>query len=137
LRTRNEVEPPVPARPQLNITPETPLALLGSVRTVLGTSVIVAQNMMAEARALDLGSILVLESRQVLGEVFDTFGPVAQPLYTVRFQTEQELLDMGVAVGARVFFLQNQTQFVATQELRKIKGSDASNLYDEEVSEGV
>jgi H/ACA ribonucleoprotein complex non-core subunit NAF1 len=134
-RTKNEIDPPIPPRPQVDISDMTPIASLGKVLRIVGTSVVIWQDVRLERRALDLGSILVLGDQTILGEIYDTFGPVTQPLYTVRFESEQALKETGVTVGADVYYLPKRSEFIATEELQKIKGSDASNIYDEEVSE--
>ncbi|KAI9593279.1 Gar1/Naf1 RNA binding region-domain-containing protein [Syncephalis fuscata] len=142
LKTQNEIEPPVPNRPNIELVNTTPITPLGVIKSIMksqanSVSIIISQNMMQESRPLDIGSVIVLENRMVLGEVFDTFGPIVQPLYTVRLASEAELNDMALVADMPVYYLPTHTQFVLTQELRKIKGSDASNFYDEEVAEDV
>ncbi|KAL9936698.1 hypothetical protein V8E36_004766 [Tilletia maclaganii] len=40
-----------------------------------------------------------------------------------------------LTVGTQIFYAPTHSNFVFTSQLRKLKGSDASNLYDEEVAE--
>ena len=39
--------------------------------------------------------------------------------------------------GRTVFYVADRATFVFTQSLQGVKGSDASNMYDEEVADGV
>jgi H/ACA ribonucleoprotein complex non-core subunit NAF1 len=88
----------------------------------------------ADVGALDMGSLLCLADRTILGEVFETFGPVAQPLYSVRYNSPEEI---PTELGLPVFFVPQHAKFVLASELRTLKGSDASNCNDEEVGEEV
>ncbi|KAI8051984.1 H/ACA ribonucleoprotein complex, subunit Gar1/Naf1 [Syncephalis plumigaleata] len=144
LRTQNEIEPPPPPRPDIAIDHATPIAPFGVIQSIVKQpganyiTVIIMQNTHQESRPLDIGSIIVLEDRTILGEVFETFGPVVQPLYTIRLATDVDANnEIKMAVGTLVYYLPTHTQFVLTQELRKLKGSDASNYFDEEVAEDV
>jgi H/ACA ribonucleoprotein complex non-core subunit NAF1 len=162
LRTQNEIEPPIPPRLDIIIDHMTPIAPLGAIQSIVKQpganyiTVIIAQNMQQEPRPLDIGSVIVLEDRTILGEVsivlhyinaclfkyvqqvFETFGPVVQPFYTVRLAADVDTNnEIKMAGGNLVYYLPTHTQFVLTQELRKLKGSDASNYFDEEVAEDV
>jgi hypothetical protein len=81
----------------------------------------------------------VYENREIMGEVFETFGPIARPFYTVRFNDETELIKELTVVGAPVFYVPSyqKTQIVPTEALKKIQYTDASNVYDEEIDEDV
>ena len=54
------------------------------------------------ARALDEGSLLVTSSRAVVGRVEEGFGPVASPLYALRYAGPQPM-PADVAAGAQLF----------------------------------
>lgn len=56
----------------------------------------------AGARALSEGSLLVLGSRAVVGRVEEVFGPVAAPLYALRYAGPAPMPDE-VAAGAQLF----------------------------------
>ncbi|TKY84853.1 hypothetical protein EX895_005933 [Sporisorium graminicola] len=88
-----------------------------------------------EYSVLDTGSLLCFQDGKVLGLVFETFGSIHNPMYSIRFASaasiDRELIQMGKAV----FYLPSQSTYVLTQLLRSIKGSDASNQWDEEVAE--
>lgn len=62
----------------------------GRISTVV-ESFLVIESFEAEP-VLDLGSLVVFEDRKPVGRVFDVFGPVKQPLYSIRLRpTDVEL----------------------------------------------
>ncbi|SPO26466.1 related to NAF1 - nuclear assembly factor [Ustilago trichophora] len=88
-----------------------------------------------EYSVLDTGSLLCFEDGKVLGLVFETFGSIHNPMYSIRFSSAAAIDREVVKTGKGVFYLPAQSTYVLTQLLRSIKGSDASNMWDEEVAE--
>ena len=88
-----------------------------------------------EYSVLDTGSLLCFEDGKVLGLVFETFGSIHNPMYSIRFASAASIDRELVAIGKPVFYLPSQSTYVLTQLLRSLKGSDASNMWDEEVAE--
>ncbi len=86
-----------------------------------------------EYRVLDSGSVLCLEDRSVIGVVAETLGLVQQPFCTVRFTNASAIEEAGLKIGVKIFYVEQHSYFVFTQALKAVKGSDASNLHDEEV----
>lgn len=77
---------------------------------------------------LDVDSVLFLDNgKQALGRVFDVIGPVAMPIYCIRFNTNEEILTKGIAVGIKVFCAPRteHSSFVILSQIMN-KGSDAS-----------
>nr|KAJ3412353.1 hypothetical protein HK105_002374 [Polyrhizophydium stewartii] len=136
MRTKNEIAKLPPVEPlSIEVPAGAVVSQIGAVSGVVDTLVIVKAMIGGEIEVLDQDSILLLEDRTPLGRVFDTFGPVSVPFYSVRFNSASEIKEKQIAVGMPVFFTKDLVKFVFTQPLRRIKGSDASNLYDEEVAE--
>eukprot|EP00911_Craspedida_sp_UC1_P001488 UC1_evm1s1125 len=135
-RSRNELTlddlpPEAPVAAEL---PESEsLELLGSVSGIVDKLVIVQSR--AGSPAVDHGTVLWGEDRRAIGRVFETFGPVREALYSVRFNGAAEIEAAGVHTGMPVFLAPgcggDTTVFVLTQELAKFKGCDASGKYDE------
>ncbi|XP_017487481.1 PREDICTED: H/ACA ribonucleoprotein complex non-core subunit NAF1 [Rhagoletis zephyria] len=78
---------------------------------------------------LDLETVLFLEQgKRVLGVVFDVLGQVADPLYCVRFNTNQHIHEKGINIGDVVYVApkSEHTQYVILSSLTKMRGSDAS-----------
>ncbi|KAF4611728.1 hypothetical protein D9613_004226 [Agrocybe pediades] len=86
----------------------------------------------ASDRALDSETLLVFEDRKVLGYIYETFGPTTQPFYLIKFSTSFPLDPALVTAGRAVFHVPNRSKFVFVSQIKAIKGSDASNVHDEE-----
>ncbi|KAI8873768.1 NAF1-domain-containing protein [Ramicandelaber brevisporus] len=144
LRTKHEVDPDIPEVDLRHRVDEAvPLTSLGKIKSIVDTTLVIETSPeYAQNAALDIGSLIALEDRRVLGRVYDTFGPVAQPLYSIKYKSVDDLkvateglsTDSDAAMPA-VYYVPPMATFVDATELRKFKGSDASNLYDEEVGE--
>ena len=55
-------------------------------------------------------------------QVFEILGPVAKPLYTVRFNTVEDIQTKGIKEGTLVFYAPDKdefTKFVFLTELKK------------------
>ncbi|KAJ7109895.1 Gar1/Naf1 RNA binding region-domain-containing protein [Mycena epipterygia] len=83
-------------------------------------------------RALDCDTLLVFEDRRVLGYIYETFGPTSQPLYQVKFSSSYPIDKDKVQLSRPVFHVPQRSNFVFVNQIRRFKGSDASNMHDEE-----
>lgn len=134
LRTKNELpEEPIP-KPDVTITPEMKVEELGSVEHIVEGTILVKAITPGEYQVLDTGSVLCTEDRKVIGVVAETIGKVLQPMYTVRFSSQDEIKDYGVQVGTKIFYPVDHAFYVFTEPLKSLKGSDTSNIHDEEVA---
>lgn len=84
------------------------------------------------------GSILFLENGQDLGEIHDIFGPVTQPFYTI-VRVNRNVLSSQLLRETELFFLPEYSTSISSEEVIELmktsKGSDASNVFDEEIPE--
>ncbi|PHH64414.1 hypothetical protein CDD81_4635 [Ophiocordyceps australis] len=141
VRTRNEVAEAPPPRPDVVITPEMGMEELGAVVHIVEGVVVIKAVTPGEYQVLDTGSVLCTADRSVVGVVAETIGTVIQPMYTVRFAAESSDSDddlvsaLGLQVGTKLFYPVDLASYVFTQPLRNVKGSDASNMHDEEVGD--
>lgn len=137
LKTKNEIpeEAMKIERPNTVVTEDMKIEILGAVESIVGTMVLIKAFVSGDHQVLNEGSLLVFEDRSILGVVADTFGRVEEPLYTVRFNTPDEIEDTGVKFGQNIYYVPDHSVYVFTQALKAIKGSDASNIFDEEVGE--
>lgn len=134
LKTKNELPDIIaPARPDIVVTSTMPLSLLGPIEAIVDTLVLIKASASGAHQVLNEGSLLVLEDRSIFGVVADTLGRVEAPLYTVRFEAPG---DVPAAVGTNVYYVPQHSDYVFTQALKGLKGSDASNIFDEEVADG-
>ncbi|KAG6889985.1 hypothetical protein C0995_012945 [Termitomyces sp. Mi166 len=141
FQTKNEVVETNIVVPDITeVGPEEALEKVGEIRSVMGNTIVVTgvpsevANRGSE-RALDSDTLLVFQDRKVLGYIYETFGPTSQPLYQVKFNTRFPLDPERVQVSREVFHVPTRSNFVFLNQLRKAKGSDASNVHDEEPAE--
>lgn len=135
VRTKNEAPEEVLPKPDVALTPDTKIEELGVVEHIVDSTIVVKAVTPGEHQVIDTGSPLCTAERVVIGALADVLGKVQQPLYTVRFGSGAEIAELGLEVGTRVFYPPEHAISVFTQALKSMKGSDASNLHDEEVAE--
>lgn len=135
LRTKNEVPDVVIPKPDVTITADMPITEVGAVEHIVDNILLIKAKTSGEYRVLEGGSVLCLEDRTVVGVVAETLGAVQHPLYTVMFTNAGEITEAGLALGTKVFYSEKHSTYVFTQALKAYKGSDASNLHDEEVGD--
>lgn len=86
---------------------------------------------------LNEGSILwISESRKALGLVDEIFGPVKNPYYVVRYNSDKEL-PAGISVGTPVSFVPEFANHILNEKELYKKGYDASGENDEELNDEV
>ncbi|KAK0505712.1 Gar1/Naf1 RNA binding region-domain-containing protein [Armillaria luteobubalina] len=105
------------------------IEVLGEIVNIMDKAVIIRGR--PSSHVLDSETLLVFDDRKVLGYIYETFGPTAQPLYQVKFNSTFPLDTDKIRLARQVFHVPGRSRFVAVDSIR-IKGSDASNLYDEE-----
>ncbi|KAL8925341.1 MAG: hypothetical protein Q9172_002272 [Xanthocarpia lactea] len=135
LRTLNEKPDEVIPKPQVEITPEMVVSELGSVEHVVENSILIKGKTSGETRALESGSLLCLGDRSVIGVIAELLGQVQQPYYSVRFTNPAAIAEAGISKGTSIFYVEQHSSYVFTQSLKVLKGSDASNMHDEEVGD--
>ncbi|ROW09747.1 hypothetical protein VMCG_02375 [Cytospora schulzeri] len=135
VRTKNELPDEPEPKPAITISPEDTIAPLGIVQHVVeGTQVVIeALRDGNSSNILDRGTVLCKEDRSVLGVIHDTIATVHRPMYILKFRSDEESKEAALERGSQVWFPKSQAIFVFPSQLRMEKGSDASNLHDEEV----
>lgn len=149
--TIDEMEPVV--RPNIVLEDSIKLVKMGKVLSIVDDKLVVIQsvnsndehptntaskNTNSNAAPLDEETILFDSNRRCLGKIFETFGPVANPFYSVRFNTINEIkeLELCVDVGSYIYYASESPEYTKyifnINELRKLKGSDASWNNDNE-----
>ncbi|CAI9089502.1 OLC1v1024089C1 [Oldenlandia corymbosa var. corymbosa] len=134
LRSKNELTdlPPVPP---VNVTlqPHHQILPIGTVSSVLGAQVIVEG--VEKHNPLNEGSILwITKSGSPLGLVDEIFGPVKNPYYIVRYNSESEI-PAGVEPGTSISFVPEFANHVLHDKSLYQKGYDASGANDEEITD--
>lgn len=135
VKSKHEIlDEPAPQLPDdLKITDQTPLELVGTILRVTGKTLIVEAAVSGEFRVLEEKSVFCLEDRTPIGVLYETFGRVQAPLYTVKFSTDEAAELYKSKIGQKVFYVVSASKFLFTDTIKSLKGSDASNLHDEEI----
>eukprot|EP00105_Crassostrea_gigas_P031631 XP_011454383.1 PREDICTED: H/ACA ribonucleoprotein complex non-core subunit NAF1 [Crassostrea gigas] len=130
IRTKGELYPEeLPPLEELVITvdPNVELVHTGTITGIVGCLVIVKANQ--NIPPLNENTILFLEGRIVLGQIFEVFGPVGSPWYSLRFNSHKDIEKKSISCGQKVYCapkVENLTNYVFVEHLRMMKGSDAS-----------
>lgn len=133
LRTKNEIPEEVIPKPDITLTPEMKIERLGNIEFVVETTVVIKSQIPGEIQVLDSGSVLCKEDRTVIGALAEVLGNVRSPMYTVGFASEDEINEFQLVAGTPIYYSVAHANYVFTQPLKEAKGTDASNLHDEEV----
>lgn len=133
--TTHEVPEEIVPIPDITVTPDMRVDYLGQIETIVDNVILIEGSTSGEYQVLESGSALCLADNRVIGVVADTLGRVDNPRYTVRFSTPSIVAELGLKTSTPIFYIPQHSTFVFTQPLKQMKGSDASNLHDEEVTE--
>lgn len=135
VRTKNEQPDQPEPKPEIIIDATDKVLPLGIVQHIVeGTHVVIEALAVGGAPTiLDRGTVLCKEDRTVLGVIHDTIATVHKPMYILKCQNEEELKNAGVERGTQIWYAEAHAVVVFPSQLKAQKGSDASNLYDEEV----
>ncbi|KAK4788803.1 hypothetical protein SAY86_020122 [Trapa natans] len=134
IRSKNEVKvlPPVP-RVEAKLECNHQMCPVGVVLSVMGAQVIVEG--IEKHTPLNEGSILwITEMRTPLGIIDEIFGPVKNPYYVVRYNSEDEV-PCGICQGTTVSLVHEFASYIINEKNLYKKGYDASGENDEELSE--
>lgn len=137
IKSKNEIQnlPPVPPV-DVCLAPHHKMLPVGVVMSTLGAQVIVEG--VEKHEPLNEGSVLWLtESRKPLGLVDEIFGPVKNPYYVVRYNSENDV-PAGIQGGTTlVSCVPEFAEHVLNNKDLYRKGYDASGAYDEELFDEV
>ncbi|XWS54237.1 hypothetical protein CRYUN_Cryun10bG0073100 [Craigia yunnanensis] len=134
IRSKNELEvlPPVPPL-DVTLQPHHQMLPVGVVLSMIGTKVIVEGR--EQHNPLNEGSILwITIDRSPLGLVDEIFGPVKNPYYVVRYNSESEV-PAEIHEGTLISFVPEFANHVLNDNNLHKKGYDASGENDEEFSD--
>ncbi|KAG7665777.1 uncharacterized protein J8A68_000602 [[Candida] subhashii] len=134
IKSTNEIVEKAPVLPEDYSIPEnSPIEDIGEVIGLVENSIIIKAKTSGEFRVLQEGSVFCFEDRTVIGPLFEIFGRVQQPVYSVKFNSKEEFEKFAGCKGKRVFYVVPDSQFLYTDSIKNLKGTDASNCHDEEL----
>lgn len=137
ITSKNEIlDEPAPAFPEdFKINESDPIEEIGTITSIVEKSIIIKGHISGEFRFLKEESVLCLEDKVPLGYLFEIFGPLAHPLYRIKFNSDAALKKFEGLEGRKVFYVVPKSNFIYTDSIKALKGSDASNWNDEEIAE--
>ncbi|KAK5781709.1 RNA-binding snoRNP assembly protein PWA37_004610 [Arxiozyma heterogenica] len=142
IRSKNEIieEQIIEVPKNYKIDEKTKISEIGIIKSIFESNVIVQGTTSGEKRVLKDGSIFCLENREVVGTLSEVFGQLQNPFYKVGIspvdETKSEIISkIKEMVGAKIFIVVPDAHWIDTFELKRVKGTDASNGYDEELPE--
>lgn len=136
IKTLDETLPEeLPAVEELTVVlpEEAEILPLGSVTSIIQQLVIIQS--FKDTPPLKDDSVIFNSDRLAVGKVFEVFGPVSSPFYVLRFNSESDITERGVKLKDSMFYapsLTDYTLYILTEQLRRLKGSDASWKNDQE-----
>ncbi|XP_061686367.1 H/ACA ribonucleoprotein complex non-core subunit NAF1 isoform X2 [Syngnathoides biaculeatus] len=140
FKTKDEIllEQDLPAVEELTVSlpDDVELMPVGTVSGIIQQLVIIQS--VKDSPPLTDDSIIFGSDRVALGKVFEVFGPVCRPLYILRFNCPDELSSKGLTLGLVVYCapeMKEYTGYILLQQLKLLKGSDASWKNDQEPPE--
>lgn len=132
-RTANEAKPEVRPPPDIPMTADTKVTRLGDVREVVEGQILINGGS-GGTQIVGLDTPLCNKDRKIIGVVCDVLGSQLNTFYAVAFNSQQEIDDFGLSRGVDVYYLNDHVKWEFTEQIRKMgKGTDASNIHDEEV----
>ncbi|KAF6213281.1 hypothetical protein GE061_010999 [Apolygus lucorum] len=124
----------LPPIEKLSITvPEEDCVPIGKVYSIVDRLLVVES--LPETPPLMLDSVIFTREGSPIGQIFDIFGHVKRPFYSIRFNCPDDIKTLNVSIGRVVYCAPktDHTKYVFTHDLLKEKGSDASWRDDTEV----
>ncbi|TIA89644.1 hypothetical protein E3P99_01980 [Wallemia hederae] len=133
--TKNElIQHTIRPLPFAKFPEDVKLILIGHLHSLIDQTLVIQSTVSGKDKTLDQGTLLCLEDGTLLGEIFETFGAVDSPLHSVL--VEASTIDKSLVKDKKqVFYAPQHATIIDTRSLAHVKGSDASNLYDEEIPE--
>ncbi|TIB09518.1 hypothetical protein E3P89_03186 [Wallemia ichthyophaga] len=108
------------------------LIKVGHLHSLIENTLVIQSSVSGKDKTLDQGTLLCLHDGKLLGEIFETFGSVDAPVHSVLI--EDGAVDRNLVThNDHVFYAPQHATIIDTRSLYQVKGSDASNLYDEEL----
>ncbi|CAF0952001.1 unnamed protein product [Adineta steineri] len=130
-RTRNELAvdelPPI-ENLTITLSEETPIECIGHIRHIIDGKLVIIESLV-HSPALNDDSVIFNRDRRSIGLIFETFGPVEKPYYSIRYNDIDNIYQRQIELNQEVFYAPKETtytKYVFVQELRALKGSDAS-----------
>jgi len=111
----------------------------GIVKNIVENKILMSAINNNVSRILNLDNIIFLSDKQYLGFIDDVIGKIDNPIYVIKVFPKliEEKIFEKIHIEDKLYYCSNRANIINAIELKnKNKGCDASNAFDEEVSEG-
>ena len=111
----------------------------GIVKNIIDNEILMTGINNNVLKVLNLDNIIFLEDKTCLGFIDDVIGKIDDPIYAIKIYPNliEKKISEKLNPGDKLYFCSNRAKIINAIELKKkSKGCDASNAFDEEVSEG-
>ena len=124
--------------PPFEVTIEDKFEECGTVKNIIENEILMTCINNNVLKVLNLDNIIFLSDKTCIGFIDDVIGQINNPVYAIKLYPnliEQKIIEK-INIGDKLFFCSNRVNVINAIELKnKSKGCDASNAFDEEVSE--
>lgn len=111
----------------------------GYIKDIVENKILMVASNNNISQILNLDNIIFLSDRQYIGFIDDVIGQIDNPTYVIKLYPkllEQNIFEK-IHINDKLYYCSDKVNVVNAIELKnKNKGCDASNAFDEEVSEG-
>lgn len=107
---------------------------VGHLHSLIDNILVIQSSSSGERSTLDQDTLICLEDGTLLGEIFETFGSISSPFHSILVKEGAIDIEL-VKSKQKVFYAPEHAKIIDTKNLQQLKGSDASNVYDEEIPE--
>ncbi|KAK3517698.1 hypothetical protein QTP70_015684 [Hemibagrus guttatus] len=136
LRTQDELlieDLPAVENLTIGLPVDTDMEPVGIISSIVDQLVIIESK--KDTPPLNEDSILFSKGRVSIGRVFEVFGPVCQPYYILRFNSQEDMQQKDLKIRDLVYFapkIKDFTEYIFVEQIKQTKGSDASWKNDQE-----
>ena len=111
----------------------------GAIKNIVENKILMSAINNNITKILNIDNIIFLPNKQYMGFIDDVIGQIDNPVYVIKIYPkliEQKIFE-NIHIDDKLYYCSNRANIVNAIELKnKNKGCDASNAFDEEVSEG-
>ncbi|XP_017349749.1 H/ACA ribonucleoprotein complex non-core subunit NAF1 isoform X2 [Ictalurus punctatus] len=136
VRTQDELlieDLPAVENLTISLPDGTDMEPVGIISSIVDQLVIIESK--KDTPTLNDDSVLFNKDRMSIGRVFEVFGPVCQPYYILRFNSQEDIEQRDLKIKEPVYFapkIKDFTEYIFVEQIKQTKGSDASWKNDQE-----
>ena len=124
--------------PPYNIIDNDKFEECGKIKNIVENKILMESINNNLSKILNLDNIIFLSNKQHIGFIDDVIGQIDNPIYVIKLYPKliEEKIFEKIKINDKLYYCSNKINVINAIELKnKNKGCDASNAFDEEVSE--